>query len=252
MNARAGVTKLLMSGPAVAAVEPLTRRRIRHLGVTVATDPALVNRWTRAEIFWGLYERTECDYVRRHLVGTECAIEVGAGLGVASAHIAAGARPEASVTSVEANPAFVPLIERNLSAHAGAGVQTRVLNVGIAPDAAGAVLHVEANPFASHVGGSARSDSRQVQVPTRSLDAIVDELPRRTFDLVSDIEGAEALFILGESSALERCRRLIIELHHGELDGVSFTPDDLLEALVERWSFSMLERKGPVAALARA
>ena len=91
-----------------------------------------------------------------------------------------------------------------------------------------------------------------IPVATRSLPSLVQDTGLGSFDLVCDIEGTEADFIVRPvQSGLESCRRVIIELHSCAVDGAIYSPDDLLSILRRRWGFSLLERKGPVAALAR-
>jgi FkbM family methyltransferase len=154
--------------------------------------------------------------------------------------------------SVEANPAFVPMIERNIAPHVQrSSLQTTVKNVAISPDDGESVLMVAANPFVSRVGTAADDPIvARVTVATRSLSSLVDEYGLGPIDLVCDIEGTEGdLIVRPGRSGLESCRRVIIELHGCAIDGVVYSPDDLLTILRTRWGFSVLDRKGPVAAL---
>jgi FkbM family methyltransferase len=243
-----------MSRLSVALVEPLTRKRIRHLGVTVWPDLQLMGPYTRAELFWGIFERTECRFIKRYLSGSDCVIELGAGIGATSAHIAAGLAHGATFVSLEANPAFVPMIERNIAPHVRQSrLQTTVKNVAISPDDGESVLMIAANPFVSRVGAAADGPIvAHVTVATRSLSSLVEEYGSGSIDLVCDIEGAEGdLIVRPGRSGLESCRRVIIELHGCAIDGVVYSPDDLLTMLRTRGGFSVLDRKGSVAALAR-
>jgi FkbM family methyltransferase len=254
VSLRARLAAAAMSPRVVRMVEPLTRRRVRHLGITVRTDSEVFDRNTRAEMLFGLYERAECLYVRDHLKGSDFTIEVGAGLGVCSAHVAAGMARGGHLICVDANPEFVPAIERNVAPYAARNrLNVTVLNAGIA-NRDDAVLNVEANPFASHVGaGASTTGGRTIPIPGRTLASLVDEYEPPAFDLVCDIEGGEASFVLAEgNTGLERCRRIVIELHDGQADGVEFSPADLLQALTQRWGFSVLAQKGPIAALGRS
>jgi FkbM family methyltransferase len=245
---------MLLKDHAVRMVEPLTRRGIRHLGLTVRADPELVPPYTRAEIFWGIYERAEAVFIRRYLRGRSHVIELGAGLGITSAHIAAGLAPGGTFICAEANPEFLPSVRRNLDApSARAGATVTVLHRAVGPSTGAATLLVDANPFASRVTVSAPpSNTKAVSVSTCSLSSIIGPMDQAPIDLVCDIEGAEANFILADDqSGLERCSRLVIELHDAWLDGIAYTVEDLLCALTKRWGFTVLERKGPIVALAR-
>jgi FkbM family methyltransferase len=250
---RAGVARQLVSPWAVKALEPITRHRVRHLGTTISTDLAIFSPYTRAELFWGLYERAECVYIDRYIHGSDRVLELGGGLGVSSAHIAAGLAPRAQLLCVEANPAFVPAIERNVVPHVRRlNLRARVLNAALAADADFVHLRTDDNPFASHVTARRPSEGRDgVIVPSRSLSSLIKELSSLPYDLVCDIEGAEAAFILGgDDDGLAECRRLVIEVHRCSLHGKFYTADDLLDVLRNRWGFQLLECKGPVAALA--
>jgi hypothetical protein len=47
----------------VRALEPVTRRRVRHIGLVVRTDHAAFSAETRAEMFWRIYERPEVKFL---------------------------------------------------------------------------------------------------------------------------------------------------------------------------------------------
>jgi hypothetical protein len=67
----------------------------------------------------------------------------------------------------------------------------------------------------------------------------------------SDIEGADASFILGHRLRPRRLRHMVIALHDGDMDGRRVTPRLLLDTLVSRWGFRLLAMKNKVAALTR-
>ena len=136
-----------MSRLSVTLVEPLTRSRIRHLGVTLRSDPHLIGPYTRAELFWGIFERTECSFIKRYLTGSDCVLELGAGIGATSAHIAAGLAHRATLVSIDANPAFVPMIQRNIDPHVRRShIRATVRNLAISSDDGESVLMVATNP----------------------------------------------------------------------------------------------------------
>lgn len=64
---RAAVARRLMGKPVVRALEPVTRRRVRHIGLVVRTDHAAFSAETRAEMFWRIYERPEVKFLRWYL-----------------------------------------------------------------------------------------------------------------------------------------------------------------------------------------
>jgi FkbM family methyltransferase len=234
-------------------LEPFTRRRVRHLGTTIYTDLPAFSAYKRAELFWNIYERTECVYIKQYLAGSDLVIELGAGLGVSSAHIATGLAGGAQLLCVEANPALLSSLERNVAAHVQRhGVHSKVVNAAVGRDGQRSVLDVHGDPLVSRVSEAADAGAEVVAIRARSLNSLVQEIGARPYDLVCDIEGAEAHFIVGEDrSGLRLCRRLIIELHSCTVAQTAYAPDDLLSALRERWGFNLLARKGPIVALAR-
>jgi FkbM family methyltransferase len=156
--------------------------------------------------------------------------------------------------SIDPNPAFVPIIQRNIDPHVRRShIRATVRNLAISSDDGESVLMVATNPFVSRVGAAPDAPVvARIPVATRSLPSLLQDSALGSFDLVCDIEGTEATFIVRPGlSGLERCRRLIIELHSCAVDGAIYSPDDLLNILRTRWGFSLLERKGTVAALAR-
>jgi FkbM family methyltransferase len=248
------IARALVSSPIVRAVDPITRRRVRHRGIVIQTDHEAFAPYTRAELFWGLYERTEISFIRRFLRDSTAVIEFGAGLGVASAHIASQMRPGGVLICVEANPAVLSITRRNLEAQAQrANVNAQLVHAALAEQPGETTFVVESNLFASHIASSRAPDASgaTTTVRTVTLQSIRDEHGLDAFDLVCDIEGAEAQFIAGADIGLEGCERLIIELHpcsHGEL---SYSVDDLVRILRERWDFEVLAMKDDVAALQR-
>ena len=222
------------------------------MGVTVRADPALVSPYTRAELFWGLYERAECAYVDRFLNGSTCVVELGAGIGISSAHIAARLSHGGILVCVEPNEALLPSIQQNIQPYLRRSRSSAtIVHAAIGACEGPSILNITANPFESYVSRSAAPGATgMVPVLTRSLESVLEQQQARSFDLVCDVEGAEGELIV-RGSGLERCRRLIIELHCCTVDGEELTEDDLLGVLSRRWGFRLLARKGPVAALTR-
>lgn len=72
----------------------------------------------------------------------------------------------------------------------------------------------------------------------------------RKFDLVSDIEGAEAIFLLNDPGILQSCNRAVIELHESIVDDKKIAVSDLMAAAVTA-GFRIVTSHGPVVALSR-
>jgi FkbM family methyltransferase len=241
-----------MAKPVVRIVGPMARRAVRHLGATVRVDPELLSLCTRAELFWGLYERAECAYIDRDLARSATVVDLGAGIGVSSAHIAAGLRPDGALTCAEANAAWLPAIRRNVEPYiARSGSSMTRVHATISACEGRSILNISANPFASMVKQVADPSAvRAVSVRARSLESIAEEHRLECFDLVCDLGGAEANLITG--GELGRCRRLVIELHDCTVDGGALSADELLGMLAQRCGLRVLARKGRIVACVEA
>jgi FkbM family methyltransferase len=202
---------------------------------------------------WGLYERAEITFLRQFLRESRTVIELGGGLGVASAHIASTMLPGGVLVSVEANPHILESTGRNLHRHAARrGIDARLVNAALAESPEQTTFVVEPNLFASHLGDDTGESGEVITVPSITLQRLREEQRIDVFDLVSDVEGAEAQFILGSDPGLDGCRTLVIELHSCSHEGVGYSAEDLLGSLQERWGFRILARKGPVVAVRRS
>jgi hypothetical protein len=105
-------------------------------------------------------------------------------------------------------------------------------------------------PFAvSDTSSASRLGDGGEMVQATSLSEIVVNRGFEQFSLISDIEGAEASMIF-DDPALDRCERMVIELHDSTYLGQRVDVTDLYEGLISR-GFVVLEQQGPVFALAR-
>jgi FkbM family methyltransferase len=246
------VLRALRSEASTKIVGPLVKRRVRHMGATLTID-STASAKVRAQLFWNLYERSEVKLVRKHLAGSRAVIDLGSGLGVTATHLASIMAPGGTLVCVEANPDLLPAIKRSASRYADRSeIEVSVLNRAIGDPGWGTLERAHRVASTRVVSNSANSNGQRVE--SLQLAEIAEGAGLNAFDLVCDIEGAEASFIdprPGEKSGLEHCDRLVIELHstqHGDRD---LGEDELLELLQERWGFDVLERRGRVVALAR-
>jgi FkbM family methyltransferase len=234
-----------------AVIAPLTRRRVRHKGLIFDTTHPAMTRRLRAQLFWGIYESAETDMIRRHLRGAECVLELGAGVGITASHVLAGMARGGRLICVEPYQSVWPGLAARVSERAAeAGVSFELIHKAISDRDESAQLDLGAHPETTGLAtGAGRA---REQVDTIPLSTLVSDLTLRSFALVSDIEGAEASFIVGPDEAgLDRCERMVIELHTTELNESHVEVADLLGALQERHGFGVIDCRGPVAALAR-
>jgi FkbM family methyltransferase len=225
---------------------------VRHLGVSVFVDPALISRRRRAEILFGLYERGEASLVREHLRGASNVVELGPGAGIVTRHVIDVMKPGGRLLCVEANPRMAAALPAALKGPALAkNIEVEVLNFAIADN-----QHVAFRTGADFPSNKIvdPSDPEAISVEGLSLAEILGRAAvPRPFALVADIEGAEANFIAdaGHGSALDACERMVIELHDTTVGDRPLPRDELIRSLEDTWGFHCLGERGRAAAFAR-
>ncbi|PCJ67851.1 MAG: hypothetical protein COA58_01560 [Bacteroidetes bacterium] len=63
--------------------------------------------------------------------------------------------------------------------------------------------------------------------------------------MVADIEGAEKFFLLGDTSGLDGCEGMIIELHELDFEEKKYSVEDLKDTIVNL-GFNIEYDEGPV------
>jgi len=240
----AGVLTSPMMGAAVAAA---TRNRVPHHGLRIDVSDREFTSRVRAALFWHLYESAEIRMIRRHLGAATTVVELGASLGITGAHIASRLAPGSRLVCVEASPHLADGLGRRLAPYA-THLTLEIENLAINGEAGPVDLTLTGTNLNARLGDSASAHRTTVTGTTlRSL--LVDKLIGE-FDLVCDIEGAEASFLLGDPGALDGCRRAVFELHDTTFAGRGVTAGELLAAACDL-GFRVIERRGVVAALGR-
>ena len=205
------VSRLVASDAAGRVIGALTRNRIRHQGLWFDTRSPDFSPRVRAQMFWGGYEGAETRMIRSMLRGSSSVVELGSSLGVTTTHIAAVMAPGGHLVCVEANPRLIPGLSKRVASH---NAQTRidVIHAAVTSHCGMAELVIAGETVGSRIGAP-RPDESVVQVPALTLREILRRTDVTEFDLVSDIEGAEAAFLLDDPSVLSRCGRAVIEFH---------------------------------------
>jgi FkbM family methyltransferase len=253
---RKGIYKFLTSPPMVRILDlPLCRLRggrIVSEGCTIdAGDPA-VTPWVRSLIFWGFYERPERLFVNKYLPANRDVIELGGSIGVVSSTIVRRLDPGRRLVTVEANPALIDLLRRNVLQNAN-GQQVSVLNRAIScgPEKS---EFVDLEFGTSNLSGWVSKDSRSNvtrRVSAVSLGELATEHGIEEFTLVADIEGAEAGIFRHDAGSLANCKLMIIELHAIELDGKRLAVNDLRDIITDELGFVLRDRRDDVLVFER-
>lgn len=213
---------------------------VRRLGL----PPALV-----AQVFWRLYEDDEIVFVRRYVRPAEWTIELGTSRGVVTSHLVELMGRDSSLVTVEADAELCGVVQGGLAGTCGRGT-VHHYNAAITGDHGSSARFYRGH--ASETGSTMCVGQEGWDVPATTLSALKQRYGISEYDLVSDIEGAEAHFIVGnDRAALSGCRQMVIELHRCCIGGRWYEVDDLLEALVSYHGFRLLERRGPVVALTK-
>ena len=239
-------------GRAIAAA---SGDRIRSGPLKIHTDGSTISPRTKAQIFWGIYESAEIRMLRKYLKPDLDLLEIGSSLGVVSSHALDCLSQSSQVVCIEANPNLIPVIQKNLeSNHPGrkAVVLNRAVDYENAPGTTR--MRITEDTAGSRLGRFAASETTTVQeidVPASTVSKLVSENGLRDFVLISDIEGAEAGFIFADSSELDGCKQMIIELHDTKYQGRDLRWQDLLQELCSRFGFRVIDGFGPVQVLER-
>ena len=241
------VAKLLCHPGVGHVIAQVYGRRIPFRGSRIAAPDDLVGGKQQAALFWNMYESAEARYIDRHLNRTLDVIDLGASIGAVSSLIRRRVAPERTVVSVEANPALAAVARENLSRNAQ-GAPFEVVNRAVDYTEGGqGVASFARRGFNLHgsLAGEQDADGETLDVPRTTVEALAKEFGFERYALVSDIEGAEAGFILGAPDTLDGCQQIIIELHETMWQGQLWTVDALVERL-QTAGFQLAHRYGPV------
>ncbi len=237
------------------AVGVMLRNQIPSGRFSIQTSAPTVSPRSKAEIFWGVYESAEIRMIHQHLRNDLDLLEVGASLGVVSSHAIGCLAADARIVCVEANPDLLPVLSANLEANhpdRKVVVLNRAIDYLNAPGTT--QFQLSENTAGSKLGRLDTADSssaRRVEVPASTISALVQETELRDFAMISDIEGAEAGFILSKAKELDGCRQILIELHDTEHQGREVRWGELLEELQRQHGFRVMDGHGPVHTLER-
>ncbi len=187
-----------------------TQIAAEFLGVEVPAS-RFVHEGRAARIRSGKYEGQEIKAGLRIVVEDDVVLEIGAGIGLVGAVIAANAKP-LKVASFEANPNLIPVIEE-LYALNGLNDRISVTNAVLVttPDAPATLpFHLHKSYLGSSLFNTnpIRSTER-VDVPTASFPDACNELKPTV--LVMDIEGGELELL--RHADLSDFRAIVLEFH---------------------------------------
>ncbi|MGP6087543.1 FkbM family methyltransferase [Antarctobacter jejuensis] len=178
-------------------------------GVKVPSSPYLTDM-RRKRIAEGRYEAEEIAGALATVRPGDRVLEMGAGLGIVGAVVAANAKPQA-LLSFEANPDLMPHIR---ALHDMNGLQDRIelrnqVLMSAKDRPATRSFHIRSSFLGSSLIDPENRPTRCVEVPTASLDEVLKEF--RPDVLIMDIEGGELEFLA--DADLRGIRAVVIEFH---------------------------------------
>lgn len=244
-----GLAALLSSGPVSWVVDRLFPRRVLSHGLWLGRGSSAFTPRTKAMILFRLYERAEIGLVNRGLPEDADIVELGASLGVVSSHLANKLGAGRRLICVEANSELESIWTDVVGRRPG----VTLLNAAISGELNGVSrFGIAADPLLSRLS-TRDCEERTLEVKSVTLSHLLSVNEFSDFFLVSDIEGAEAFFILGDDrDALSTCTGMIIELHDVHLDTRTVAWQDLRECLISEHGFRVVAEHGPVVMFDRS
>lgn len=194
----------------------------------------------RRQLFRGVYEDREREFVQQAVRRGDRVLELGCGIGVISL-VATKIAGEGQVHSLEANPSMEPVIKRNYALNGW----TPNLRIGAVTKSAGRVsFEVDENILSSSLAAR-DGNRRRVEVEGVPINTLIADVKPDV--IIADVEGAEIQIFDGEAQ-LADVREIVMEVHPGIVgeDAV----DKMLGGL-QVGGFSISEHRGKVIWLSR-
>lgn len=195
-----------------------------------------------AWLFWGIYEAAEIRLIKKHLPKNSDVVELGSSLGIVTCQIDSVLDPTRTIVAVEPNPTLLPFLRQNVEKHARRSSIVIVQGALSYSGNATIALELGNSNLTSKLGVA--SSERTVDVPTVTLAQLLAEHKLTSWSLVCDIEGAEAALFDNEAAVFDHCQCLIIELHHTEHRGRTFSPESLIVYIEQQTQLRMVARDG--------
>jgi FkbM family methyltransferase len=203
--------------------------RVPHWDLTIPLS-AVHNDIVVSALFFGTYEFAEIFLAREFLYPEGDVVELGASMGVLSAHVSRRLRPGARLLCVEPNLRLHDAIKQTIRANSPSARSTLVAAaVYYGPSKSVTLDGSDANSV--RISDTGASDGTSVSVT--SLSAVLREHAVGPYTLICDIEGSEAGLLVSDGGALKQCREILIETHEAEFQGRRFTTGDYLDPLVK-------------------
>lgn len=245
--AKARLSNLLAGPLAGRILRRFHGRTIAHRGAMITIANPRVEDRTVAQLFWRIYERAEADQIAKYLPANMDVIELGASAGVNTVNIARVLDKARRLIACEADPDLCELARENLKLNK-LDERVEVIHAAVAYDTSSVQFARGNSSLAGRIAGS--NCEEHLSVPAITVSELAQKGGLDKFNLVMDIEGAEWEVITSDL-ALDKCERIIAELHETKRRELDISVHDLVSVLQGR-GFSVLNRDGACYVFARA
>lgn len=184
-------------------------------GLSLTLPASLLTAPIQRMLEKGWYEVEERKALEANLRSDDCVLELGGGAGLLAAFSARLVGAD-RVTTVEANPKMLPVIQNNLAQNDYSAVKVRHGMVLEQPQEKEAAFYVPESFWAASQDTCAMDSSwLSISVPVIPLETLLNE--EQPTVLVVDVEGAEASYFF--SDLPNSLRLIIVELHPQKYSG---------------------------------
>lgn len=197
-------------------------------------------------IFWGLYEKTELEFVRKHIDNNCDVIDLGSGVGRVACVAGKKLSIDNKMICVEANIGLIKTLRHNILKNI-ANKKIHVVNGVVGYGDKSAVGFSNEENFL--VSKTVTSEKNQVK--TITLKKLITQYGISDYILVSDIEGAEVNIMKKDGDSLLKCRKMIIEFHNTCCDGKRYNIEGVCKMIKNRTKMSLIDNYGSVFVFSR-
>ncbi|EKE68871.1 FkbM family methyltransferase [Oceanibaculum indicum P24] len=175
-------------------------------GVKLWLAAPVLRKGHRRQIVRHDYEEAELSILDATLTPEDSVLELGAGIGLTSIFCARRIGDGAKVHALEANPALVPVLERNFALN---GVRPDFHNMAAAKETGEVEFALDRSYTSSGIHGRPSETVERVRLPAAGFQDLLDRY--RPSYLIMDIEGGEVDLLPGAD--LTCVQKICLEVH---------------------------------------
>ncbi|RZL12441.1 MAG: FkbM family methyltransferase [Pedobacter sp.] len=216
----------------------LLNNKLPFYGASIDVSSKQISGRNKASIFWRFYESAEICFVKKYIDPDDDIIEVGSSIGVV-ASVISSIQKNGKLICVEANTKLLPVIRQNLAINRKGPYE--LINKAIAYNTNSVYFNTGSDNLVGQISKSEQGNNIQAT----TLNDIIELFNINSYSLICDIEGAEVGIIKLDMEALNKCNKMIIELHDSTYENELYLVSDLVELMIKN-DFKILDSHGPV------